>query len=459
MILLPRLGMILPFQVRFDFLAWFVHFAGVNIVQITPGAGGMYCGNCFRDNALVEALRQLGHSTLMVPLYLPMTLDESDQSRGTPIFFGGINVYLDQKLTFYRHLPGWLRHWLDAPGLLKWAAGRAAKTRAADVGELLISMLRGEEGRQQRELGELCDWLEAQPERPDVVCLSNALLCGLARSIKKRLGAAVVCMLQGEDPYIEALPAHFRGLAWQTLAERAADCDLFIAPSHYYADLMARRLAVPAHKMRVIWNGISLEGYAPRPTSPPSGPVVGYFARMCRDKGLPLLVEAFIEVKKRGRVPGVKLRVGGGCGPSDEPVVEEMRQQLRQARCLDAVEFHPNVDRSKKIEFLQSLSVLSVPALYGEAFGLYIIEALAAGVPVVQPRHAAFPELIEATQGGVVCEPTVLGLAEALETLLLDPIRLRLYGESGRQKVRELFTAGRMADAIARACGEVAHRP
>ena len=134
-------------------------------------------------------------------------------------------------------------------------------------------------------------------------------------------------------------------------------------------------------------------------------------------------------------------------------------EPLRQARCLDAVEFHPNVDRSKKIEFLQSLSVLSVPALYGEAFGLYIIEALAAGVPVVQPRHAAFPELIAATQGGVVCEPTALGLAKALETLLLDPIRLRLYGESGRKKVRELFTAGRMATEVARACGEAAHRP
>ena len=99
----------------------------MNIVQITPGAGGMYCGNCFRDNALVAALRQLGHPTLMVPLYLPMTLDEADQSAGTPTFFGGVNVYLEQKSAFFRHAPKWLHALLDSPALLKFAAGRAAK--------------------------------------------------------------------------------------------------------------------------------------------------------------------------------------------------------------------------------------------------------------------------------------------------------------------------------------------
>jgi hypothetical protein len=80
----------------------------MNIVQITPGAGSMYCGGCFRDNSLVAALRKQGHQTLMVPLYLPLTLDEPDQSAGTPIFFGGINVYLDQKSALFRKAPRWL---------------------------------------------------------------------------------------------------------------------------------------------------------------------------------------------------------------------------------------------------------------------------------------------------------------------------------------------------------------
>src|SRR5215467_4818424 len=78
---------------------------GVKIIQITPGAGAMYCGNCLRDNALVEALRRLGHEVLMVPLYLPLTLDEPDQSTNTPIFFSGINVYLEQKSASFRRIP------------------------------------------------------------------------------------------------------------------------------------------------------------------------------------------------------------------------------------------------------------------------------------------------------------------------------------------------------------------
>src|SRR5437667_4406325 len=145
----------------------------MNIVQITPGAGGMYCGNCLRDNALVAGLRKLGHQVLMVPLYLPMTLDEEDQSRGTPIFFSGINVYLEQKSSFFRHAPGWLHRLLESSVLLRWAAGKAAKTRPDEVGDLTISMLRGEAGNQARELDELIGGLKHDP-RPDVIWLPNA---------------------------------------------------------------------------------------------------------------------------------------------------------------------------------------------------------------------------------------------------------------------------------------------
>ena len=152
----------------------------------------MYCGGCFRDNALVAALRRAGYQTLMVPLYLPLTLDEPDQSAGTPIFFSGINVYLEQKSAMFRKAPGWLRDALASPALHKWAAGKAAKTRAEDVGELTLSMLRGEEGNQARELEEFIAWLKTQ-KNPDVICLSNALLVGMVREMKSAIGAPVIC--------------------------------------------------------------------------------------------------------------------------------------------------------------------------------------------------------------------------------------------------------------------------
>ena len=426
----------------------------MNIVQITPGAGGMYCGNCFRDNALVAALRQQGHQVLMVPLYLPMTLDEEDQSAGTPIFLSGINVYLEQKLSFFRHAPEWLHRLLESPALLKWAAGKAARTRAEELGELTVSMLRGEEGNQARELDELIGWLKQKPH-PDVICLSNALLVGLVRKLKQELRSPVVCMLQGEDYFLDSLPQAQRDEAWNTLAGRAAKADLFIAPSRYFGDLMRRRLNLPADRVRVVFNGINLEGYdknaerGTRNAEQRSAPVLGYFARMCREKGLDRLVEAFILLKRHERTKDLKLRVGGGCGPSEEPFVNALRERLKTNGVLHDVEFHPNIDRAAKLDFLRSLTVFSVPALYGEAFGLYVVEALAAGVPVVQPRAASFPELIEGTGGGVLYEPgDVRALADAVEQLLSNPERLNALGEAGRKAVSQDFTAERMAEQV-----------
>ncbi|HSH93975.1 MAG TPA: glycosyltransferase family 4 protein [Roseimicrobium sp.] len=423
----------------------------MNLVQITPGAGGMYCGNCFRDNALVAALRQQGHSTLMIPLYLPMTLDEEDQSTGTPIFFSGVNVYLEQQSSFFRNAPNWLHKLLASPRLLKWASGRAAKTRAEDVGELTISMLRGEEGNQARELDELIAWLKPQP-KPDAICLSNAMLVGLARKLKQELGSPIVCMLQGEDAFLDAMTSPTREEVWKTLADRCKDVDLFLAPSRYFGDLMTRRLGLPKEKVHVLFNGINLDGYDKTviPPSPNHPPVIGYFARMCKDKGLDTLVEAFLLLKQRNRVPLLKLRVGGGCGPTDEPFVQQLKERIQRAGHLSSVEFRPNVTREEKLQFYRGLNVFSVPAVYGEAFGLYVIESLAAGVPVVQPRTASFPELVEATGGGALFEPgKAEALADTIEKLLLEDDLRRDLAQAGHHSVHSRFGIDHMATELA----------
>ncbi len=418
----------------------------MKIVQLTPGAGGMYCGNCFRDNALVATLRKQGHDTLMLPLYLPMTLDDTDQSAGAPIFFSGVSVYLEQKSALFRHMPEWLHKWLASPKVLKWAAGRAAKTRATDVGELTLSMMRGEEGNQARELDELIAWLKAN-NPPDVISLSNALLVGLVRKLKSELRVPVVITLQGEDTFLDAMNEPHRTAAWQLLAERARDVDCFIAPSHYFAELMTRRLKLNPERVRVVYNGISLDGFG-TPVSESriqNPPVLGFFARMCREKGVDLLVDTYLEIRRRNRFPHLKLHVGGGMGPTDESVVEVLKNKLAAAGVLGDVQFFPNVDRATKLTFLQGLSVFCTPALYGEAFGLYVIEALASGVPVVQPRSAAFPEIIEATRGGIIREANAAALADGIEELLRNPEHARALAEAGRAAVHEHFSIERMA--------------
>jgi glycosyltransferase involved in cell wall biosynthesis len=428
----------------------------MRIVQLTPGAGKMFCGACLRDNALVGALRTLGHSVVMAPLYLPMTLDEDDQSSGTPLFYSGINVYLDQQSSLFRNAPGWLHRLLASPALLKLASGAAARTRAQDLGDLTLSMLRGEDGNQARELDDLIRWLRV--EKPDVVCLSNVLLAGMARRIRDELRVPVLCSLQGEDYFLDALPQSHRQTAWKTTAERAADIDVFIAPSRYFAELMSQRLNIPPDRMRIMANGISLDGYEAAPPTQENGPpVLGFFARMCLDKGLDKLVGAFIQLKKREALKNLKLRVGGSCGPTDQPLVDSLRGTLSAQGMLADVEFCPNLSRNDKLAFLRSLSVFSVPAAWKEAFGLYVIESLASGVPVVQPDHGAFSELIASTGGGVLYPPRdETALADALGSLLLSPQRAQALGRAGRAAVFEQFSVETMARQMAQICGQAA---
>ena len=143
---------------------------------------------------------------------------------------------------------------------------------------------------------------------------------------------------------------------------------------------------------------------------------------MCKEKGLDRLVAAYIHIRKNDLVPNLRLKIGGAMGPSDEILVAKLKEELRAEGLLDQVEFHPNLDKSCKQAFMKSLSVFSVPALYGEAFGLYLIEAWAAGVPVVQPHHAAFPELVRASGAGVICEPRdPIALAQSIADILNTP--------------------------------------
>jgi glycosyltransferase involved in cell wall biosynthesis len=407
-----------------------------------------------RDNAFVAALRQLGHDAIMLPLYLPLKLDELDQSSGNPLFFGGINVYLEQKSALFRNAPHWLHNALNSPALLKFAADKAVKTRPEVAGELTLSMLRGEEGNQAREVAELAAWLKG---KADVICLSNALLIGMARGLKRETGAPVVCMLAGEDGFLDGLPGGLCAQAWATLAERAVDVALFIAPSRYFANLMANRLRISSDRIRVVPNGINLDGYSP-PPGPPDTPVLGFFARMSREKGLDTLAQAYIQLRKRGRIKDLRLRIGGACLPGDKPFVDSLQHQLKTAGVAGHVEFFPNLDRSAKQEFLRSLSVFSVPAIYGEAFGLYLLEAWASGVPVVQPEHGAFPELIEDTLGGVLCAPgSVSALTDALELLLGDVISARNMGQAGYRAVKERYTSKQMAEKTVEALRSLTH--
>jgi glycosyltransferase involved in cell wall biosynthesis len=433
----------------------------MKIFHLTAGTGSFFCGTCLRDNALVAGLRSLGVDAHMVPMYLPLVVDEPSTA-DTPVFMGGVNVYLQQASSIFRHTPRFIDALLDSPFVLKLASRRAGASQAADLGALTLSMLQGEHGHQAKELDRLVDGLGRLGAEPgDWVCISNALLAGLARRLKEHLGVRVACTLQGEDTFLDAMPQPWRDQSWAAVAERVREIDALVAVSHYYAGVMSRRLELPPDRLRVVWNGIALDGY-PEPGTRvrPEPPVVGYFARMCRDKGLHTLVDAFIRLRTKPQHATARLMVAGAVTAADESFVREQKDRLAAAGLADAAEFRPNVDRARKIELLRGLSVFSVPATYGESFGLYVIEALASGVPVVEPRHGGFPEVVSATGGGLLCAPDdPQALADALGSILEDDPRREELGVRGQKAVRERFNVQRMAADFLAALRMESERP
>lgn len=419
----------------------------MRIVQITAGTGDFYCGSCIRDNALVLELRRRGHDAVLVPLYLPSMIDIPDASEGTPLFFGGINVYLQQKAALFRKTPRWLDRLLDSTALLRLATRAAGMTSAKELGELTLSMLQGEEGKQVKELERMAAWLK-QSTSPDIICLSNALLAGSVHRLKSVLGAPVVCVLQGEDWFLDGLPEPERTQAWELLAERCRDIDAFISVSHYFARVMVDRLNLPKDKVYVIHNGIDQTGFFPA-DQPPNPPVLGYLARLSPEKGLAALAEAYIHLKHKLHHSDLRMHVAGTMNHTHKPFVARIQKRLEEAGVFGDVELAPNLTRKEKQIFLRRLSVFSVPAEYGEAFGLYILEALASGVPVVQPNHGAFPELIEATGGGILSvRDDPVSLAQSIDRLLRNPDEASRLGQSGMKAVTERFSLGRMADQV-----------
>jgi glycosyltransferase involved in cell wall biosynthesis len=427
----------------------------MRVVKVVPGSGGtFYCENCMRDLATIKALKRAGAHVVMVPMYLPMYADDPDVARDVPVFFGGINAYLQQRFGLFRRTPRWLDRLFDSRPMLRLAARMEGSTKAAGLGEMTLSMIRGEEGNQAKELERLADWLGGQ-ERPDVIHLSTVMLVGLARRLKAATGAPVVCSVQDEDVWIDKLDAPYNERCWDALAERGRDVARFIAVSDYYGDVMRRRLRVEADRFRTVHIGMDLDGYRPAPlTFDP--PVIGYLSKLTPSLGLGDLVEAFIELKRRPGLERLRLRAMGGIVGADRRYVEGLRKRLTSLGLAGDAEFLPEVDRESRIRFLESLSVLSVPIPGGEAFGMFLVEAWAGGLPVVQPRAGAFPELVERTGGGMLYDPHAPGaLTAALESLLRDPERARRLGRAGQGAAAGQFRLEHMAANLLKVYGSV----
>lgn len=402
----------------------------MRIAYITAGAGGTICGNCLRDNALAASMIELGEDVTLLPVYTPIRTDETDVSE-REVYLGGVNIFLQQRSALFRKIPRALDRILDNPALLRWVSRFAVKTLPEDLGALTVATIQGADGPLSKEITRLVDHL--RDLQPEVVHLTNSMLVGLAGPVKQQLDVPVVCSLQGEDVYLDGLPEPFRTQAYEELRRQAEHVDLFVAPCRDHAQALAGRVGRTARNIAVVYPGVQIDDLQPA-ASPPSDFTVGYLARIAPEKGLDRLLAALPE--------RAQLRAAGWVSPEHEDFLANVEAAAKPGQ----MEILRDVNRAQKAAFLQSINVLSVPTIYGASKGLYLLEAWAAGVPVVQPRIGAFTELIESSGGGVLVPPgDTQALRQALVRLRDNPGEARALGEKGRRAVAERFTAAHMA--------------
>lgn len=426
----------------------------MRILSFTGGAGSMYCGSCLRDNALASELLSRGHDVVLTPVYTPTRTDERNVSKNQ-VFFGGISVFLEQHSALFRHSPRILDRLWDAEWVIKMASKRQIKVSPKSLGELTVSMLRGEQGFQRKEIDKLLDWLRSEPPF-DVINLPYTLLIGLAESLKRTLNAAVCCTLQGEDLFLDGIGEPYKSESLTLIQSAAKHVDAFLPVSRYYQDYMPGYLGLPREKMRLVPLGINLDGYTPRPRQRSDVFTIGYFARVAPEKGLHALAEAYRQLRSRPGIGRSRLVAAGYLAPEHEEYLEKVRRDLRAWGLENEFEYRGEVDRAGKLAFFQSIDVLSVPATYQEPKGIFLFEAMASGVPVVQPRRGAFPEIIDNTGGGIIVEPdSADALADGLLELWRDPARANALGAAGAEGVKRHYTVGRMADIAEKVYQEI----
>jgi glycosyltransferase involved in cell wall biosynthesis len=403
-----------------------------------------------------------GHEVTLLPFYTPTLTDEENVSRQQRVFFGGISVYLEQHLSLFRHTPALLDRLWDAPRVIKALSSGSIAVDPAMLGALTVSTLKGHEGHQSKEVDKLLDFLRDEP-RPDVINIPYTLLISLARPLKRLFGGVpVVVTLQGEDLFLEGLPEPFKSEALRLIRAQVADVDLFVAVSEYYAAFMQQYLQIPADRMRVAPLGIAVPpDLAPAPlTRRPF--TIGYFARVAPEKGLHVLAEAYVLMRKELGLPPSRLRAAGYRGADQQAYFGRIIRTLEAAGLANEFEYAGAPDRAGKFAFLRTLDVFCVPSPYHEPKGMYLLEAMAAGVPVVVPAHGALPEIINATDGGIGTTPgrgDAVDFARALMAIWREPEWAAEKGRHGYAAVREHFTLERMAECVEAVYGEAAQQP
>lgn len=415
---------------------------------VTGSGGSFYCSNCYRDMLYFKAVKiAQGITASAIPLYLPPEKMYSESGFDSNVFFGAISLYIRERVHFLEEMPTFMDKIFDSPPLLKIAAKRAGTTRTEGMEDITLNMIDGGHASREKEVERLVKYL-VSTGKPDVIHLSNALIIGLARQIKKLLDVKIVCSLQNEDDWINDMAEPFQSQAWKMIADESVNIDAFVTPSLYFKQFFMEKTRLPGDNIHLVPMGIDLQTASESIKTNPE-PAIGFFARVNYHNGFDKMADAFIAIKKEKEFSNLTLHVCGGYTSDDKPFISEQIRKIKENGFKSSVKIYPEFIGNSKQDFLNSIDILSVPVRKYDAYGLYILESNAAGIPVVEPATGAFPEILGMTGGGILYSPdSVEELILNLKMLLRDPSRLKELGRQGKNAVREKLSFEKMSSGL-----------
>ena len=420
----------------------------MKIVYLITGSGGsFYCGNCYRDMLYLKAIRKVpGIKASAIPLYLPPDKSNIESGLDKNVFFGAISMYIREKVPFMRNMPSFLDKFLNAAPLLKLASKQAGTTRTEGLEELTLHMIEGDNAFRKNEVERLVNYL-VKDGKPDIIHLSNALILGLARQLKKRMDVKVVCSLLNEDDWIDEMVDPYMDKAWKMIAREAHYVDMFVTPSTYYKNLFIKKTGISGINIIVVPLGIEPEKISSVKRES-AHPALGYFCRVSYLNGFDKLVDAFIKLKSED-FPELTLHVCGGFTSDDKSFISGQLNKIKAHGYKSSVKIYPEFQGNKKMEFFNNVDIISVPVRKHDGYGLYILEANLAGVPVVQPDSGAFSEIIKTTGGGINYSPdNVIELSAALKGLFKNDVLRKQLAAKGASGVLENLTLDKMSAGL-----------
>ncbi len=422
----------------------------MKIVYLITGSGGsFYCGNCYRDMIYLRAIRKVpGIQATAIPLYLPPEDGVEETGMDKNVFFGAISMYLREKVPFLKNMPVFFDKIVDSAPMLRMAAKRAGTTSSEGLEDMTLNMIKGENAFPEKELQRLVDYL-CKDGKPDVIHLSNALIIGLARQLKRKMDVKIVCSLLNEDDWINEMAEPSQSNAWSLIAREATNVDAFLTPSEYYKDFFISKTGIPGNNINVVPLGLDPDHEILSVVKKDNWPAIGYFCRINEHNGFDKLVDAFIRLKSDDKLPGLTLHVSGGYTGVDKSFIAEQIRKIKEAGLKSFIRIYPEFHGNSKQQFFSNIDVMSVPVRKYDGYGLYLLEANAAGVPVVQPATGAFPEIIARTGGGRTYSPdSIEELSESLSKSLIDKENLTELGSKGKENVLKNLSLEKMSEDL-----------